>query len=126
MPGATDRPGRARLAEIDLAGASSLLTLETRASGGFSLQVKDLDSGEVVRVVRFPPRSRSTEILLALGGESFPGRVRLTLWNHNRSSLEIDGVMVQRLRSGYRWAPILYRILAHSCWLWLEFEIVGV
>ena len=112
VPGATDRPGRARLAEIDLAGASSLLTLETRASGGFSLQVKDLESGEVARVVRFPPRSGSTEILLALGGESLPGRVRLTLWNHNKSSLEIDGVTVRRLRSGYRWAPILYRILA--------------
>ena len=110
VPAATQRPGRARLGQFDLTGRDSLLTLETRAVSEFSLQIKDDDTGEVARVVRFPPRSGAAKIRLALKGDSLPRRLRLTLWNRLRSDLEIQGAELQTLRPGYRWAPVLYSL----------------
>ena len=112
VPGADARPGRARLAQIHLIeGQSSLLTLEAGPGEAFSLQVKNDIGGEVVRVFKFPPRERPMEMLLALDSREMPERLRLTLWNRNRSPLQFESANLRPLRASYRWAPTLYRLL---------------
>jgi len=111
VPGATARPGRAGLAQIHLnRGKSSLLGIKVRQGDAFSLQIKNDANGEVVRVVRFSPRERTTDLLLALDSREMPEGIRLTLWNRSRAPLKIEGADLRGLRAGYRWAPMLYSL----------------
>ncbi len=112
VPPEDGRAGRRSLSPIRLEeGSSAILTLRAAAGPGFSLQLKDRESGSVVRLQRFPPRTESTSLRVILDSRDLPAKLRLALWNRNRSAVSIEEVSRQPLGNGYRWTPVVYLLL---------------
>ena len=119
VPGAEERPGRRRLATIEIDREKSyLLTIGAASGGAFSLQIRDNQNREVLGVFRFPARVERKNDVVVLDAGRWPTSLRLTLWNRNRSKLEIESAVLSELGAGYRWPRRLYLALGPVMLLW--------